>query len=424
MSTNFFERQTAARRSTSWLIVMFCLATVVVVVCIMGVVAIAIGMLQNSGPSPAAAPFPWGIPLLAGGAALLLILGGSIFKTIELRAGGGAAVAERQGGVRIYPDTANPAYRRVLNIVEEIAIASGTPVPPVYVLENEPGINAFAAGYSPSDAVVAVTRGSINELTREELQGVIAHEFSHIANGDMRIGIRLIGIVQGILLLGLVGQFIFRSTAFSGGYGSRRDSNSGRIVLVMIIVGVALIALGFIGTLLGNLIKAAVSRQRERLADASGVQFTRNPMGLAGALKRIGALELGSRLQSPNAAEASHLYFAEGVWSGLARMWATHPPLDERIRELDPSWDGTYPACARSGRRDRRRSGGRPKARRPWPAAWPVTTKFCRMPSTARQTTSVIRPTRITATPLRWSAKSPLPWSPRHASLMPRGPSC
>ena len=346
MSTNFFDRQTAARSSTGWLIVMFCLATAVVVLSLMAVVGCVVAsMQQGGGQSRHATSFPWEISLLAGAAAMVMILGGSLFKIIELRAGGGAVVAEQQGGVRIYPDTKNPAHRRLLNIVEEIAIASGTAVPPVYFLENEPGINAFAAGYATSDAVVAVTRGAVEELTREELQGVIAHEFSHILNGDMRIGIRLIGVLQGILLLGLVGQLIFRTMAYSGRVSSRRDSNSGNAMLAIMIIGVALIALGFIGTVLGNLIKAAVSRQRERLADASGVQFTRNPLGLAGALKRIGALEYGSRLQSPNASEASHLYFAEGVWSGFARLWATHPPLPERIRELDPHWDGTFPAA-------------------------------------------------------------------------------
>ena len=281
--------------------------------------------------------------MLAGVVTLMLIIGGTLFKSAQLRAGGGAVVAEAQGGVRIYPDTTNPLQRRILNIVEEMAIASGTQVPPVYYLENEPGINAFAAGYTTADAVIAVTRGSAEELTRDELQGVIAHEFSHIVNGDMRIGIRMIGVLYGILLLGLVGQLIFRTVAWSGGFGSRRDSKSGNATAIIMLVGIALIVLGFIGTFLGNLIKAAVSRQRERLADASGVQFTRNPLGLANALKRIGALEYGSRLQSPNAAEASHLYFADGVWAGFGRLWATHPPLPERIRELDPSWDGKYP---------------------------------------------------------------------------------
>ena len=344
MGTNFFERQSAARRSTGWLIVTFCLATAVVVVSVMAVVALVVSVQEGSGQPFQGPVFPRDITLLAGVVALVMILGGSLFKIIELRAGGGAAVAERQGGVRVYPDTKSLVHRRLLNIVEEIAIASGTPVPPVYLLENEPGINAFAAGYSTSDAVIAVTRGSVDELTREELQGVIAHEFSHIVNGDTRIGIRLIGILNGILLLGLVGQLLFRSVANSSRFGSRRDSNSGKAAMALMIIGVTLVVLGFIGTFLGNLIKAAVSRQRERLADASGVQFTRNPLGLAQALKRIGALEYGSRLQSPNAGEASHLYFAEGVWSGFARVWATHPPLAERIRELDPNWDGTWPA--------------------------------------------------------------------------------
>ena len=344
MATNFFERQAAARRSTGWLMIMLGLATAAVVASVMAVVALVVAMQQNAGQQVGAASFPWDIPLLAGAAALVMIFGGSLFKILELRSGGGAVVAERQGGARrIYPDTTNAAHRRLLNIVEEIAIASGTPVPPVYLLANEPGINAFAAGYTTSDAVIAVTQGALNELTREELQGVIAHEFSHIANGDMRIGIRLIGLLNGILLLGLVGQLLFRSIAYSGRMSSRRESNSGNAAMAILIVGLALILLGFIGTLLGNLIKAAVSRQRERLADASGVQFTRNPLGLAGALKRIGALEYGSRLHSANASEASHLYFAEGVWSGFAGLWATHPPLVERIRELDPTWDGTFP---------------------------------------------------------------------------------
>lgn len=344
MSTNFFELQTAARRNTGWLIFSFLLATVIIVVSVMAVAGLAIQSQQGGRQVLGTPTFPWDIPILAGAVTLMLIIGGTLFKSAQLRAGGGAVVAEAQGGVRIYPDTADPIQRRILNIVEEIAIASGTPVPPVYFLENEPGINAFAAGYTPSDAVIAVTRGSAEELTRDELQGVIAHEFSHIVNGDVRIGIRMIGVLYGILLMGLVGQLIFRSMAWSGGFGSRRDSKSGNATAVIMLVGLALIILGFIGTLLGNLIKAAVSRQRERLADASGVQFTRNPLGLAGALKRIGALENGSRMQSPNAAEASHLFFADGVWTGFARMWATHPPLAERIRALDPNWDGTYPA--------------------------------------------------------------------------------
>jgi hypothetical protein len=223
-------------------------------------------------------------------------------------------------------------------------------VPPVYFLAQEPGINAFAAGYTTSDAVLGVTRGCAEQLTREELQGVLAHEFSHILNGDMRIGIRVMGVLYGILLMGLVGQLIFRSVAYAGIGRSRRGNDSGNPAMVILLVGLALIVLGFIGTFLGNLIKAAVSRQRERLADASGVQFTRNPAGLAGALKRIGSLEIGSQLQAPNAAQASHIFFAEGVWKNMAGLWSSHPPLAERIRVLEPNWDGKYPPAGSAAR--------------------------------------------------------------------------
>jgi hypothetical protein len=225
---------------------------------------------------------------------------------------------------------------------------TGVPVPPVFMLAEEPGINAFAAGYSPSDAVVAVTRGTAEQLSRDELQGVVAHEFSHILNGDMRLSIRLIGVLHGILLIGLIGRIMLRLASNSRGGSSRRGKGGGNATLYMALVGLALFVLGYLGTLVGNLIKAAVSRQREFLADASAVQFTRNPRGLAGALKRIGAAAAGSRLRAANASEASHMFFAEGVWEGITGLTATHPPLKERIRRLDPEWDGTFPAEAAS----------------------------------------------------------------------------
>lgn len=348
MSTNFFEQQAIAKKSTTWLLVMFCLATIAIVVTVTVVVAVAVSATSiavdgNGQPVYGEVQSPWAIAALAGVGTLLLILGGSFFKILALRAGGGASVAESLGGVRLYPNTANANERRLLNVVEEMSIASGVPVPPVYYLKEEAGINAFAAGYSPSDAVLGITRGAVEQLTREELQGVLAHEFSHILNGDMRIGIRVIGVLYGILLMGFVGQLIFRTMAYSG--RSRSDSKGGNNgVMVVLLIGIALIVLGFVGTFLGNLIKAAISRQRERLADASGVQFTRNPAGLAGALKRIGAAQAGSQLKAPNAAQASHILFAEGVWKNMSGLWATHPPLAERIRALDPTWDGKYPS--------------------------------------------------------------------------------
>jgi Zn-dependent protease with chaperone function len=341
MATDFFDRQSAARRNTIWLVAMFLLATAGIVAGTFALAFFATNHLQ--APSRALGgetqALQYEIPLLAAGGALAMVAGGTLFKIVELRSGGGTGVATRLGGNRLYPNDTKLTERRLLNVVEEMAIASGVPVPPVFLLE-EPGINAFAAGYSPSDAVLGVTRGAAEQLTRDELQGVIAHEFSHILNGDMKMSIRLIGILHGILLLGLTGKILLRSMAY-GGRGSSRDRGSA--LLVVLAISLALMVLGFVGTFLGGLMKAAVSRQREYLADASAVQFTRNPSGIGGALKRIGAAMAGSRLQAPSASEASHLFFAQGVWEGFTGLMATHPPLPKRILAIEPNWDGTYP---------------------------------------------------------------------------------
>ncbi len=352
MATDFFQRQAVARRNTSWLVAMFVLAVVAIVGATVAATAVAVtyrreyrqGIQAEREWYDEGNADQWRLPLLAGGGALVLIVGGSLFKMLELSAGG-TAVAERLGGRRVYPNSEDPTERRVLNVVEEMALASGVPVPPVFLLGQERGINAFAAGSSPSDAVVAVTRGCAEQLSRDELQGVIAHEFSHILNGDMRLNLRLIGVLHGILLFGLVGKMLLRIAYYSGDGGryrsdSRRASNG---VLYLFAVGLALLILGSLGSFFGNLIKAAVSRQREFLADASAVQFTRNPGGIAGALKRIGAAIVGSRLVAPAAAEASHMYFSQGVWEGFTGLFATHPPLVQRIHRIDPEWDGTYP---------------------------------------------------------------------------------
>lgn len=348
MPTNFFERQAQAHRSTWWLVVMFVVAVIGLVGVTMAVTAAILHYYNIENLSGAGQPFPWEIPLGAGLAALLLIGGGSLFKVAQLRAGGGTGVAERLGGRRIYPNTSDPIEKRLLNVVEEMALAAGIPVPPVFYLSEEEGINAFAAGYSPSDAVLGVTRGAAEGLSRDQLQGVIGHELSHVLNGDMRMNIRLIGVLHGILLLGLVGRIIVRALSQGRRYSSRRDSKGGGGgIIAILLIGFALIVIGSIGTLIGNLIKAAVSRQREYLADASAVQFTRNPDGLAGALKRIGAAIAGSKLATPNAAEASHMYFAQGVWEGFTGLMATHPPLRDRILRLDPQWDGKLTAQGR-----------------------------------------------------------------------------
>jgi Zn-dependent protease with chaperone function len=345
MATDFYSRQDTAQTSTTWLVVMFLLAVVGMVGSIFAISYVGVEIYNTQTEKSGhiinrviASDLAY-IPAVIS---LLLIILGTLYKVSVLRRGGGTNVAEGLGGKRIFPDTQDPTQRQLLNIVEEMAIASGIPVPPVFFLENEDSINAFAAGYSPSDAVLGVTRGCAEKLTRDELQGVIAHEFSHVLNGDMRISIRLIGVLHGILLIGLLGQIIFRICAYGG---SRRNSKSGSntIVFACIVAGLALIVIGFIGTIFGNLIKAAISRQREFLADASAVQFTRNPQGIAGALKRIGAVVRGSHLQAPGAAEASHMYFSKGLQGGLSNLWSTHPPLETRIRAIDPQWDGTFP---------------------------------------------------------------------------------
>ncbi|MCA9235066.1 MAG: M48 family metallopeptidase [Planctomycetales bacterium] len=350
MATDFYERQDAARRSTSWLIGMFALGVLAVVAGTMAVAWVVTGGLQSyraakSGQILDAPDAFYDVShddllaiLAAGGATLLLIGGGTTYKIAQL-AGGGSVVAEELGGKRVYPNATNLVEQRLLNVVEEMALASGVPVPPVYLLDKERGINAFAAGYSSSDAVVAVTRGTAEQLTREELQGVVAHEFSHILNGDMRLNVRLIGILHGLLLLGLIGRILLRV----GGTGSRSSSSKNSNGAAIVMIGLAMFVLGYIGTLMGNLIKAAVSRQREYLADASAVQFTRNPGGLSGALKKIGAFISGSRLTAPKAAEASHMFFSQGVWEGFTGLTATHPPLEKRILALEPNWDGKFP---------------------------------------------------------------------------------
>ncbi len=341
MATDFFQRQTEARRTSKWLVGVFILAVISIVATTMLATALVTGVVQEHptyrGYQLERQPFPWEETLISGVAALGLIVGGSLFKIAQLSRGG-TVVAEQLGGRRIYPNTVDPVERRLLNVVEEMALASGTPVPAVFMLNEEQGINAFAAGHSVSDCVIGVTRGCAEQLSRDQLQGVIAHEFSHILNGDMRLSLRLMGVLFGILLLGLTGRELLRWATLGGGRNDSRRNNGG---LYLLAIGLVFMILGFLGSFFGSLIKAAVSRQREYLADASAVQFTRNPGGIGGALKRIGAAAFGSRLVCPKAPEASHMYFA----SGVASLFATHPPLEKRILAIEPDWDGKYPAA-------------------------------------------------------------------------------
>ena len=340
MATDFFQRQDTARRSTVRLVVLFGLAVLAIMASIEVLLAGAMGYL---GRDPETNEVDWTavadprLLILAVVGTLVVVGGGSLYKVAQL-SGGGRVVAEELGGRLVDTCTSDPVERRLLNVVEEMAIASGTSTPPVYLLEQEEGINAFAAGLTPQDAVIGVTRGTATTLDRDELQGVIAHEFSHILNGDMRLNIRLIGLLHGILIIGMIGYFVLRMSFFTGG-GRSRDSKG---ALPILAIGAGLAVIGFAGTFFGNLIKAAVSRQREFLADASAVQFTRHPEGIAGALKKIGGFVTGSAVKNPNAPQASHMFFGRAT-SGFNAMFATHPPLKERIKRIDPSWDGEFP---------------------------------------------------------------------------------
>jgi len=327
---DFFEQQAKAHHKTKMLVVYFVLAVISIIIMVYGVTLLA-GTLAFSSHHHHYIDAPqlelWNpqlfIAVALGTVAVIFI--GSAYKTMALSEGG-SAVAESLGGRLIASNTNNPNERKLLNVVEEMSIASGVPMPKVYVLEAEDGINAFAAGHTPSDAAVAVTRNCMTKLTRDELQGVIGHEFSHILNGDMRLNIRLIGILFGIFCIATIGRILMQA----------RGRNSGGIVMV----GLLLLAVGSLGVFFGRLIQAAVSRQREFLADASSVQFTRNPGGLSGALQKIGGY--GSFMESPHAPDASHLFFASGLTDSFIGLMATHPPIEERIRAIDPNWNGQF----------------------------------------------------------------------------------
>jgi Zn-dependent protease with chaperone function len=341
---NFFQHQEAARSASRRLVVLFALGVLAVVVAINVVVLYVLATAEQHGvvltnPELRHTGF---LPNFAAWAAArpgtilvtsLIVVGviglASLYKTVVL-GGGGGVVARSLGGVRISPDTTDPQQRRLLNVVEEMAIASGVPMPEVYLLEQESGINAFAAGHNPANAAIGVTRGTLTTLNRSELQGVIAHEFSHILNGDMRLNLRLMGLLFGLLVIAMIGRTVLR---FGSGGGSRRSKDKG--LGPVMVVAFAVLIIGYVGLFFGRLIQAAISRHREQLADASAVQFTRDPTGLRGALVKIGALSSGSTIANPEVEEVAHMLFAPG----MRRMFATHPALEDRIKAIDPQFD-------------------------------------------------------------------------------------
>ena len=327
MSTNFFQRQDDARRGSHRLVFLYLLAVLSIGLILHA--AIAFGISYDAESTAGFAPqfLDPGLAILTLGLTFLLIGGASLFKVAQLRSGG-AAVARQMGGVEISPNTRDPAEKRLFNVVEEMALAAGVKTPRVYIMREEGNLNAFAAGYSPDDAAVAVTAGLLHTLNREELQAVIGHEFSHIVNGDMRLNIRLIGILHGILVLSLLGHILFRFAAISN--RSRSRNSKGNPAAIIFMLGLVMWILGSLGVFFGRLIQAAISRKREHLADASAVQFTRNPQSMANALVLVAT---GPRkFENANASEVAHMLFASA--------FSTHPPIADRIRACDPSFDG------------------------------------------------------------------------------------
>lgn len=329
---NFFRAQDEARGRTTKLVVLLVLAILVLAGSFYVLAVLGQHKLGRSGE------IDWlqgDVFCLTAGLALVVILGGSLVRIAELSKGGGA-IALRLGGRLVSGVTKDPAERRYLNVVQEMALAAGLPVPLCFVLDDDDSINAFAAGNSPQDAAVGVTRGALQHLTRDELQGVIAHEFSHIGNGDMKLNLRIIGAIAGLTALAQLGYIFFRLA------GSVRGKNSAPIALGMILTGVVVLLIGSGGILFAKVIQAAVSREREYLADASAVQFTRNPLGLGSALKKIAGFSGARREASEAELEAQHLFFAS---SGgfLESLFSTHPPINERIRRIDPAFDGNIP---------------------------------------------------------------------------------
>ncbi|MEE9404673.1 MAG: M48 family metallopeptidase [Algisphaera sp.] len=382
---DFFEHQEAARRSSRRLVILFALAVGAILLLVAGLSVLGTVLVVSSRHPGDSGAFMTAeslrrLPLgrVAGLSAVItlgVIACGSFFKTMQL-SGGGRSVAKSVGARRVETDTTDSYERRLLNVVEEMALAAGCPVPAVYLMENEDGVNAFAAGWSLDDAVIGVTHGAMRQLSRDELQGVVAHEFSHILHGDMRLNLRLTGLVFGILAISVLGAMVMRAVGegMSHTRYHRRDRSEDGGAMAMVVaafvVGAALYAVGSLGVFFARLIQAAMSRQREFLADASAVQYTRNPDGIGNALRRIGGLAEGSRLRTAHAMEHSHLFFGASSRGGLTSALATHPPLASRITRLMPHWDGLYLGPRRRGvpseeavshaKRNEKRAAGHP----------------------------------------------------------------
>lgn len=343
---NFFEQQHQARQRTRMLVVLFVLAVTAIVLAVNGAAALIWRATHHTLATAAGQidPYPRYFFLTNTVLTVGLIVAGTLIELFNLK-DGGDVVAEMVGGQLVSRATHDFNERRLLNVVDEMALAAHLTCPRVYVLPREEAINAFAAGYNPNDAVVAVTQGALTRLTRDELQGVVAHEFSHILNGDMRLNSRLIGVLFGIQMMAGFGEILMRWGSIGDGRsdngGKDRDNKVTSVQMVFFAIGLTLFVVGYIGIFFGRLIKAAVSREREFLADASAVQFTRNADGIGGALQKIGGMsdpsqhdQLGSRIRHANAEQLSHLFLGAVKPSLVDGLFATHPPIAERLRRI------------------------------------------------------------------------------------------
>jgi Zn-dependent protease with chaperone function len=367
-TADFFGLQDTARRSTRRLLLVYVGAVIAVAFALSALAGVpyAVLIVYWGGPLPDGlsvdyhhllrsfvTAWAYGVPRAfyawCAGGTLAVMLGATLWRSWQLREGG-EAVAEMLDAARLDRSFATPLQARLLNVVEEMAIAAGVAVPPVYVLPGERAINALVAGTTPNEAVVIVTQSALETLTRDELQGVIAHEFSHILNGDMQLNLRLLGLLYGVMFIGQTGQFLLRM-ATAGAIGVAREKQ--QILVPQLVAGALLASVGYVGLMAARYIKAAIAHQREFLADAASVQFTRNPDGIAGALDSIRALRRGSQVMSRHAEELSHMFFAQAVPTMLGPSFATHPPIDERIRRVRPFFNAAEYRRTRPGVHER-----------------------------------------------------------------------
>ncbi len=329
---NFFEHQDKANKKTKQLVFLFILGLLFTLLAVNAVIygALYVASLDNPNLMFMMAEPIW---LYISCLFIVVMFLGTVIKMLQISSGG-LSIAKMVNARSLEEGPQSLEEQRFQNVVEEMAIASGTPVPQLFIMDDE-SINAFVAGTKPEDTVMVVTTGALQALNRDELQAVVGHEFSHIFNGDMKISLKLMGVLGGILIIGKIGHMILRARWYSS--GSRSSNQKGNGLAFILIAGIGLLVVGYVGLFFGRMMKAAVSRQRELLADACSVQFTRNPHGLASAFRVMQAHEQGTHLKTKHVEDISHMCFGEAQWVMFGSLLATHPPLEARIKAIDPN---------------------------------------------------------------------------------------